>query len=105
MRDWVIFGIEGRRHTLQLESHTSSARPRTVLQGAVATDFAFAASIARSHDLQSLVPVVLVDKDILFGVGGSGGRGGFSHVGEIRKVKSSLEGSGSAPIEGYRLEG
>jgi hypothetical protein len=64
----LLILIQGWRDALQLQSHTRPAWPGTVLRGTIATDLAFATAIAGSHNLESFVPVVLVDEYILFGV-------------------------------------
>jgi hypothetical protein len=71
----LLILIQGGRDALQLQSHARSARPRTILRGTVATNLAFATAIAGSHDLESFMPVVLVDENILFGVSARWRRG------------------------------
>lgn len=92
LSDGVVVRIEGRWYAFQLQTDASSTWPRTILQGSVATDLAFAASIASAHDLQTLVPVVFVDEDILLGVRSSGGCGsGLGHGEKRPETKRSRQ--------------
>ena len=103
LSDGVVVRIEGRWHAFQLQTYTGSTWPRAILQGPVASDLAFAASIASTHDLEPFVPVVFVNEYILFGVRSSGSCGsGFGH-GERTEDRPDVHGSqggGRASVEG-----
>ena len=64
----LVVMIQRRRHALQLESVAGAARPGSILNCSVAFDFPFSTAIARAHDFEALVTVVLIDEDILLGV-------------------------------------
>jgi hypothetical protein len=103
LSDGVVVRIEGRWHAFQLQTYTSSTRPRAILQGPIASDLAFAASIASTHDLETFVPVVFVNEYILFGVRSSGGCGSGLGHGEKTEDRSDVhgsQGSGRASVEG-----
>ena len=57
---------------MKLKSDTSGARP-SVGCGGVAFDLPPAAALTGSHHLEALMPVVLIDKDIVLGPGGRHG--------------------------------
>jgi hypothetical protein len=103
LSDGVVVRIEGGWYAFQLQTYTCSTWPRAILQGPVASDLAFAASIASTHDLEPFVPVVFVNEYILFGVRSSGSCGsGFGH-GERTEDRPDVhgsQGSGRASVEG-----
>ena len=101
LSDGVVVRIEGRWYAFQLQTYTSSTWPRAILQGPVTTDLAFAASIAGTHDLETLVPVVFVDEYILFGVRSSGGCGsglGHGEKTEDRQTRRSRQSGRRAGV-------
>jgi hypothetical protein len=103
LSDGVVVRIEGRWYAFQLQTHTSSTWPRAILQSPVASDLAFAAPIAGTHNFQAFVPVVFVDEHILFGVRSSGGCGSWLGHGEKTEDRPDVhgsQGSGRASVEG-----
>ena len=64
----LVVMIQRRRHALQLESVAGAARPGSILNCSVAFDFPFSTAIARAHDFQAFVSIVLVNEDILLSV-------------------------------------
>ena len=58
---------------MEFESDTGGARPG-VGGGAIALNFPSAAAFTGSHHLEPLMPVMLIDKDIVLGARGRRGR-------------------------------